>query len=258
MTSPATQPQLTEEALEKELTEVLAKLADQQNLPSDPLLLTARVQAINTQLIALKTTSLQQGQLGSSSTSPPQTVPPMIASPFESSTKRAPEDRLKEKAIYKRKDRPSLQGKTLKYFMDGLKEGPPKGSGYRDVKIEDILQSNEEECCMYAHDILKINDRLYKQLTRFDVTEIFDIYQFGPGGIAAGPIGKVNLFVDWNSITAEDVVASCNAWTTNHSDKSYGEDLMWTPSTSGLKTRRLPKRYLRNNAPFRNTTERDL
>ena len=123
-----------------------------------------------------------------------------------------------------------------KRILESIQEGLPKGQGYRLGNIEDGIKTKNSgvsisDSILMAVDIISVNGNLEDKLRETESNDIFDVYLFGPGGAPSDVKEKVSLFTGWMKLTAEDVIASCDAHTEYRHEAVIVEDLMLMKST---------------------------
>jgi len=131
-----------------------------------------------------------------------------------------------------RANRNNFDDKKKLKFHESFVEGLPKGQGFRNVHIEDLMKTKANDSAILAAiDLLRINERLEEKFTETQSDDVFKIRIFGPGGAPHDIIDAKSLFVDWMQVTPEQIIESCNCFSLFTSDRTWNEDLVWSTQT---------------------------
>jgi len=134
--------------------------------------------------------------------------------------------------LMSRKDRENHDDKHRRKFHLEFIAGIPKGQGFRNIHVEHLLSTKDNEgAILAAVDILGINECLEQKFRQSDSEDMFCIRIFGPSGNPNDIVDYKNVFFDWMILTPELILKSCDYITAYTDDETWDDDLMWSTET---------------------------
>jgi len=126
----------------------------------------------------------------------------------------------------------TFNDKKKRQFYDSFVAGLPKGRGYKNVHLEDLMVAKDNDhAILAAVDIVCINETLDRKFHQTQSQDMFCSHIVGPSGQPSDVREVKNLFLDWMNVTPAQIIQLCAFFSLYSGNIIWNEDLMWSTDT---------------------------